>query len=72
MIMLTNESDNTNRIKKEKKIEKNTNFFCEKYIPVYQNNFNRFFPSFDQIDILPNCKNQIVVKNLMIIMKDFE
>ena len=61
LIMLTNESDNTKRIKEEKKIEKSTKIF-EKYITVYQNNFNRFIPSFDQIDILPSCKNQIVVR----------
>ena len=68
LTVLTNESDNTKRIKEEKKIEKNTKIF-EKYITVYQNNFDRFIPSFDQIDILPNCKNQIVVRNLMIIAK---
>ena len=33
LIMLTNESDNTKRIKEEKKIEKNTKIF-EKYITV--------------------------------------
>ena len=61
LTVLTNESDNTKRIKEEKKIEKSTKIF-EKYITVYQNNFNRFIPSFDQIDILPSCKNQIVVR----------
>ena len=66
LTVLTNESDNTKRIKEEKKNEKNTKIF-EIYITVYQNNFDRFISSFDQIDILPNCKNQIVVRNLMII-----
>ena len=46
---------------KKKKNWKKTKIF-EKYITVYQNNFNRFIPSFDQIDILPSCKNQIVVR----------
>ena len=61
LTLLTNESDNTKRIKNKKRFKKNTKIF-EKYITVYQNNFNRFIPSFDQIDILPSCKNQIVVR----------
>ena len=66
LTVLTNESDNTKRIKEEKKIEK-TPKFLKNILLSYQNNFNRFIPNFDQIDILPNCKNQIVVWNLMII-----
>ena len=61
LTLLTNESDNTKRIKNKKRFKKNTKIF-EKYITVYQNNFSRFIPSFDQIDILPSCKNQIVVR----------
>ena len=66
LTVLTNESDNTKRIKEEKKIEKTPKFLKNKLLS-YQNNFNRIIPNFDQIDILPNCKNQIVVWNLIII-----
>ena len=45
LTVLTNESDNTKRIKEEKKIEKTPKFL--KNITVYQNNFDRYIPSFD-------------------------